>query len=361
MADSTQASYEKNKEISESDSIESSSEVPFERLEKVMREGFQAMTSSMDHLSQSVVQTVERGHMNTTLQGNETRPYLGHLFERAMQAEQEDRMVRKEDERPLNAETPLLIQGYFAGQTSDQPTGFNVTTATQHVLKVISPPKDVASQHFAPFGTPSKYQAPKISEPALPPEPVRRNMHADRWREPAGFNVHIAHNNGNNGGNGQGRQNNARVPEQIQESNEKEDVGQAPPVGAEPAPRNHPDMDICNEMEALRQLVYNGQAGIQRPTGLTYQKPDPAYIDDLPFRRGFKVPSFSLFNGEDLYALVLEHIGRFSAQCISIETQPLLKLRLFGSSLSSQAFIWYSNLSPNSILGWAEMEGAFME
>ncbi|CAL9004881.1 unnamed protein product [Prunus brigantina] len=146
-------------------------------------------------------------------------------------------MVRKEDERPPNAETPLLIQGYSAGQTSghaqstpmematkyslilsyqvDQTTGFNATTATPHVPKVISPPKDVASQHFAPFGTPSKYQAPKIGEPALPPEPVRRNMHVDRWREPVGFNVHIAHNNGNNGGNGRGRKNNARVPEQI--------------------------------------------------------------------------------------------------------------------------------------------------
>ncbi|CAL8082575.1 unnamed protein product [Prunus armeniaca] len=114
-------------------------------------------------------------------------------------------------------------------------------------------------------------------------------------------------------------------------------------------------------MEALRQLVYNGQASVRRPARPTYQKPYPAYIGDLPFPRGFKVPSFSLFNGEDLYALALEHIGWFSAQCVSIETQPLLKLRLFGSFLSGQAFTWYSNLSPNSILGWAKMEGAFME
>ncbi|KAH0985101.1 hypothetical protein GBA52_012278 [Prunus armeniaca] len=84
MADSTQASYEKNKEVAESDSIESLAEVPFEQFEKVMREGFLAMTSSMDHLSQSVTQTIERGHLNTTLQGNETRAYLGHLFERAI-------------------------------------------------------------------------------------------------------------------------------------------------------------------------------------------------------------------------------------------------------------------------------------
>ncbi|CAB4293610.1 unnamed protein product [Prunus armeniaca] len=194
MADFTQASYEKNKEVAKSNSIESLAEVPFERLEKVMREGFLAMTSSMDHLSQSVTQTIERGHLNTTLQGNKTRAYLGHLFERAMQEEQEDRMVRKEDGRLSSTKTPLLIQGYAAGQTSghaqsapsemaikdplrssyqvDQPTGFNVTTLAPHMPKVISPPKEVASQHFTSFGTPSKYQAPKTGKPALPPEPV---------------------------------------------------------------------------------------------------------------------------------------------------------------------------------------------
>ncbi|KAH0992671.1 hypothetical protein GBA52_004154 [Prunus armeniaca] len=184
-----------------------------------------------------------------------------------MQEEQEDRMVRKEDGRLSSTKTPLLIQGYAAGQTSghaqsapsemaikdplrssyqvDQPTGFNVTTLAPHMPKVISPPKEVASQHFTSFGTPSKYQAPKTGEPALPPEPIRRNMHADRWREPAGFNVHIAHNNGNNRGNGRETQNNAQVPEQIQESDDEEDAGQAPPAGAEPAPRNHPDIPVA--------------------------------------------------------------------------------------------------------------------
>ncbi|CAB4306649.1 unnamed protein product [Prunus armeniaca] len=94
----------------------------------------------------------------------------------------------------------------------DQPAGSNVITMAPHMPKVISPPKEVVSQHFTQFGKPSKYQAPKTGEPALPPELVRRNMHADRWREPAGFNVHIAHNNGNNRDNGRGRQNNVAHP-----------------------------------------------------------------------------------------------------------------------------------------------------
>ncbi|VVA38715.1 zinc finger X-linked ZXDB, partial [Prunus dulcis] len=192
-------------------------------------------------------------------------------------------MVRKEGETPPNAKTPLIIKGYSTGQTSgcahsssperaireslrsslqaDQPLGFEITLMAPQMPKAISPPKEIASQHLTPFGIPSKYQGPKTGEAALPTELVRRNMHADRWQEPVGFNVHIAHNNGNNKGNRWRRRNNARIPEQIQESDDEEEVGQAPPAGVEPAPRIHPEMDIRNEMEVLRQLIYNGKAG----------------------------------------------------------------------------------------------------
>ncbi|BFG34821.1 hypothetical protein CerSpe_210950 [Prunus speciosa] len=227
--------------------------------------------------------------------------------------------------------------------------------------QVSSPSKEQGGQRFTPFGTPSKYQAPRTGEAALPPGPVRKKMYAERWREPVGFNVHIAHNNGNNGGNGRARRDYARTTKLPQDSDDEDEAGQNPQAAIEPPPALHPDEAIRNEMEGLRQLFYNGQAGIRRVARPTYQKPYPVYVDDLPFPRGFKVPNFSLFNGEDLYASALEHIGRFSAQCVAIETHPLLKLRLFGSSLSGQAFTWYSNLSPNSITGWAEMEGAFME
>ncbi|PQQ08937.1 hypothetical protein Pyn_08943 [Prunus yedoensis var. nudiflora] len=82
MAESTHATDERNKGIVEAESMESSTEYPFERLEKAMREGFQVMTNSMNHMSQSIVQTVEKGHVNTTLQGNETRAHLTQIFER---------------------------------------------------------------------------------------------------------------------------------------------------------------------------------------------------------------------------------------------------------------------------------------
>ncbi|CAL2255970.1 unnamed protein product [Prunus armeniaca] len=72
----------------------------------------------------------------------------------------------------------------------------------------------------------------------------------------------------------------------------------------------------------------------------TYRKPYPAYIDQIPLSLGFKVPNFTLFNREDPHASSVEHIGKFSVECIAIENNPMLKLRFFGNSLSGQAFTW---------------------
>ena len=74
--------------------------------------------------------------------------------------------------------------------------------------------------------------------------------------------------------------------------------------------------------------------GGERPT---YRKPYLVYIDQIPLSQGFKVPNFTLFNGEDPHASSVERIGKFSIQCIAIENNPMLKLRLFGNSLSGQA------------------------
>ncbi|CAL2229381.1 unnamed protein product [Prunus armeniaca] len=90
----------------------------------------------------------------------------------------------------------------------------------------------------------------------------------------------------------------------------------------------------------------------------TYRKPYPAYIDQIPLSLGFKVPNFTLFNGKDTHASSVEHIGRFSVQCI-IENNPMLKLRLFGNSLSGQAFTWYTSLLANYVQTWEHMENVF--
>ncbi|CAL9010828.1 unnamed protein product [Prunus brigantina] len=106
----------------------------------------------------------------------------------------------------------------------------------------------------------------------------------------------------------------------------------------------------------IREMMEPEAIRGERPT---YKKPYPAYIDQILLSPGFKVPNFTLFNREDTHASSVEHIGRLSVQCIAIENNPLLKLRLFGNSLFGQAFTWYTSLPANSVQTWEQMENFF--
>ncbi|CAL2238064.1 unnamed protein product [Prunus armeniaca] len=124
--------------------------------------------------------------------------------------------------------------------------------------------------------------------------------------------------------------------------------------------RNHHPVNALNDVGALQRMIREMmEPEARRGERPTYRKPYPAYVDQIPLSSGFKVPNFTLFNGENPHASSVEHIGRFSIQCIAIENNPLLKLRLFGNSLSRQAFTWYTNLPANSIQTWEQMESVF--
>ena len=89
-----------------------------------------------------------------------------------------------------------------------------------------------------------------------------------------------------------------------------------------------------------------------------YRKPHPNWIDNIPYSRGFKMPDFAVFTGEEDQSTV-EHVGRFLAQCGEAGTNEYLRLRLFPLSLSRITFTWYTNLPANSIQTWAEMKKQF--
>jgi hypothetical protein len=94
--------------------------------------------------------------------------------------------------------------------------------------------------------------------------------------------------------------------------------------------------------------------------GRVYQKSYPDYYDQLPYPRGYRVPEFSKFSGED-GKTTLEHIGQFILQCGEASANDTLKLRMFPLSLSSTAFTWFTSLAPNSIFTWAQLEQKFHE
>ncbi|KAL6199386.1 hypothetical protein ACLB2K_029170 [Fragaria x ananassa] len=53
------------------------------------------------------------------------------------------------------------------------------------------------------------------------------------------------------------------------------------------------------------------------------------------------------------------HISRFQGECGPYGNDPLLILRVFGSSLSGSALTWYTKLTPGSIPDWTTMERMF--
>jgi hypothetical protein len=94
--------------------------------------------------------------------------------------------------------------------------------------------------------------------------------------------------------------------------------------------------------------------------GRVYQKLYPDYYNQLPYPRGYRVPEFSMFSGED-GKTTLEHVGQFILQCGEASANDTLKLRMFPLSLFVTAFTCFTCLAPNSIFTWAQLEHKFHE
>jgi hypothetical protein len=57
----------------------------------------------------------------------------------------------------------------------------------------------------------------------------------------------------------------------------------------------------------------------------------------------------------------VEHIGRYLMEAGEMANNENLKLRYFASSLTKNAFTWFTTLPPHSIFSWNQLEKAFHE
>jgi hypothetical protein len=94
--------------------------------------------------------------------------------------------------------------------------------------------------------------------------------------------------------------------------------------------------------------------------GHVYHKPYNDYHDQLPYPRGYRVPEFSKFSGED-GNITLEHVGQFILQCAEASANDALKLRMFPLSLSDTTFTSFTSLPPKYIFTWPQLEQKFHE
>jgi hypothetical protein len=71
-----------------------------------------------------------------------------------------------------------------------------------------------------------------------------------------------------------------------------------------------PDADPNNLTNKLATILRESFDIEPKGQGRVYQKPYLDYYNQLPYPRGYRVPEFSKFSGEDS-KITLEHVGQF--------------------------------------------------
>jgi hypothetical protein len=84
-------------------------------------------------------------------------------------------------------------------------------------------------------------------------------------------------------------------------------------------------INLTNQLTTILREFF----GIEpKGQGRVLQKSYPNYYDQLPYPRGYRVPDFSKFSGED-GKTILQHVGQFILQCGEVSHNDALKLRMF--------------------------------
>lgn len=98
-------------------------------------------------------------------------------------------------------------------------------------------------------------------------------------------------------------------------------------------------------LEAIveRIMVQNGvNTGLQRPT---YLSSLPDFILQIELPRGWKVPKFTKFVG-DTEESTVKHVARYQTEAGDIAHNEDWKMKYFPSSLTKNAFTWFTMLPP---------------
>jgi len=112
--------------------------------------------------------------------------------------------------------------------------------------------------------------------------------------------------------------------------------------------------NIANVVDNL--LAQSGfNMGLHRPN-FTSALSEYVLMTELP--RNWKVPKFTKLAGETNESTV-EHIARYLIEAGDIANNENLKMKYFPSSLTKNAFTWFTTLPPNSIHCWTQLKKAF--
>ncbi|XP_058784640.1 uncharacterized protein LOC131659468 [Vicia villosa] len=112
-----------------------------------------------------------------------------------------------------------------------------------------------------------------------------------------------------------------------------------------------------NQTTLIERIMANNGlfTGLRRPN---YTSPVADYILQTELPRGTKVPKFTKNLGETGES-TMEHIARYLTEAGDLENSENFRVKYFPSSLTKNAFTWFTTLPPNSIDTWAHLERLF--
>ncbi|XP_058784687.1 uncharacterized protein LOC131659525 [Vicia villosa] len=107
-----------------------------------------------------------------------------------------------------------------------------------------------------------------------------------------------------------------------------------------------------------RIMAQNGlNTELRRPN---YTSPLSDYVLQTELPRGCKVPKFTKFLG-DTSESTTEHIARYMTEAGDLANNEDLRMKYFPSSLTKNAFTWFTTLPPSSIDTWSHLKRIFHE
>ncbi|MCQ7416412.1 retrotransposon gag domain-containing protein, partial [Salmonella enterica] len=99
------------------------------------------------------------------------------------------------------------------------------------------------------------------------------------------------------------------------------------------------------------------QYGGPTQSSLLYSKPYTKTIDNLRLPTGYQPPKFQQFDGK---GNPKQHIAHFVETCENAGTRGDLLVKQFVRTLKGNAFDWYTDLEPDTIDSWEQMEREFL-
>ncbi|KAH7845011.1 hypothetical protein Vadar_034180 [Vaccinium darrowii] len=127
-------------------------------------------------------------------------------------------------------------------------------------------------------------------------------------------------------------------------------------IGESAQPTSIASLSVQQLQDMIASTI-QAQYGGPPQNAFTYSKPYTKRIDCFRMPVGYQPPKFQQFDGK---GNPKQHIAHFVETCNNAGTEGDLLVKQFVRSLKGNAFEWYTDLEPESIDSWEQMEREFL-